>query len=197
MKVRLLNGSHSALSYLSYLMGYRDVDKAMSDPLISKYVRAYMDQEVTPSVPDVPGVDLNAYKDKLIERFANPAISDQVQRLAEDGSTKLGNSILPCIDHQLENDGSIKLAALAIAGWCRYLTGKDEDLNPIEIKDPRADQLKSAMNVDTRSALKVLSIEDIFGKSLPANPKFTSAVQEALDSLNEKGTLETVKAYTA
>jgi len=78
MKVRLLNGSHSALSYLSYLTGYREVDTAMADPLISKFVRTYMDSDVTPSVPNVPGIDLDAYKDKLIERFSNPAISDQV-----------------------------------------------------------------------------------------------------------------------
>jgi mannitol-1-phosphate/altronate dehydrogenase len=119
MKVRLLNGSHSALSYLSYLMGYREVDKAMADPLISNFVRSYMDQDITPTLPNVPGIDLDEYKDKLIKRFSNPAISDQVQRLAEDGSQKIPNAILPCITHQLETGGSIKYTILALAGWFR------------------------------------------------------------------------------
>jgi len=94
MKVRLLNGSHSALSYISYLMGYREVDTAMHDPLIANFVRLYMDTDITPTLPDVPGINLDSYKDKLIERFSNPAISDQIQRLAEDGSQKIPNAII-------------------------------------------------------------------------------------------------------
>lgn len=116
MKVRLLNGSHSALSYLSYLMGYRDVDKAMNDPLISNFVRAYMDHDITPTIPHVPGIDLDRYKDKLIERFSNPAISDQVQRLAEDGSQKIPNAILPCIAMQLEKGAQRSLLYWRLQG---------------------------------------------------------------------------------
>lgn len=35
MKLRLLNGGHSCLSYISVLCGYSYVDDAMADPLIS------------------------------------------------------------------------------------------------------------------------------------------------------------------
>ena len=35
MKLRLLNGSHSALAYLSYVHGHRRVDKATRDPVIN------------------------------------------------------------------------------------------------------------------------------------------------------------------
>ncbi len=195
MKVRLLNGSHSALSYISYLMGYREVDTAMADPLIAKFVRSYMDHDVTPSVPSVPGIELGPYKDKLIERFSNPAVSDQVQRLAEDGSAKIPNSILPCIAHQLENGGSIKFAALALAGWFRYLTAVDEDLKPIEIKDPRAEQLISAMKLDSRDPTHILGIFEIFGTKLPINTEFLAELNAAMKSLHEKGTKATVEAY--
>lgn len=197
MKVRLLNGSHSALSYLSYLMGYREVDKAMADPLIAKFVRQYMDETVTPSVPNVPGIDLDAYKDKLIERFSNPAISDQVQRLAEDGSQKIPNSILPCMAYQLEHGGSIRLGALALAGWFRYLTEVDENLKPIEVKDPRADKLVSCMKIDPQTPANMLAMSDIFGIDLPANPKFGQEIQKAMDSLHEKGSRKTVEEYIA
>lgn len=197
MKVRLLNGSHSALSYLSYLMGYREVDKAMSDPLMAKFVRLYMDEDITPSVPNVPGVDLEAYKDKLIERFANPAISDQVQRLAEDGSQKIPNAILPCISYQLENGGSIKYAALALAGWFSYLRAIDEDLKPIEIKDPLADKLTSIMKLDSRTPARILGVEEIFGTDLPIAPEFVKQVREALESLYENGARKTLEAYCA
>ena len=195
MKVRLLNGSHSALSYLSYLMGYREVDTAMADPLISKFVRSYMDSDVTPSVPNVPGIDLDAYKDKLIERFSNPAISDQVQRLAEDGSTKIPNAILPCISYQLKNDGSIKFAALALAGWFKYLTAIDEDSNAIEINDPRAEQLTSAITANPQDPTQILAISDVFGTKLPANADFLKALNAAMKSLHNHGAKATIQAY--
>lgn len=188
MKVRLLNGSHSALSYISYLMGYREVDKAMADPLIKQYVRTYMDEDVTPTLPDVPGIDLEKYKDKLIERFSNPAISDQVQRLAEDGSQKIPNAILPCIVHQLETGGSIKYAVLALAGWFRYLTAIDEDLKPISINDPLADKLINCAKLDSESPIHLLGIEEIFGTDLPINGTFVTALTSCLNKIKHNGT---------
>lgn len=194
MKVRLLNGSHSALSYVSYLMGYRRVDLAMADPLVSRFVRAYMDNDVTASVPDVPGINLTAYKDKLIERFANPAIGDQVQRLAEDGSAKIPNSILPCISYQLQQGAPIKYAALALAGWFRYLQGTDEQMNAIEIKDPSAERLQQIVKTNPRDATYVLGLEDIFG-NLGADSRLIGEVNKALESLHAKGTKQTVQEY--
>ncbi len=193
MKVRLLNGSHSALSYLSYLMGYREVDKAMADPLMKNFVRAYMDNDITPTLPEVPGIDLDAYKDKLIERFSNPAISDQIQRLAEDGSQKIPNAILPCITYQLEKNGSYKFAILALAGWFQYLTAIDEDLKPIEIKDPMSDKLISNAKLSTDSPTRLLGIEEIFGTNLPLNDNFVQSLADTQKKLRQQGAKETLE----
>jgi len=191
MKVRLLNGSHSALSYISYLMGYRAVDKAMSDPLISKFVRAYMD-EITNTLDHVPGVDLEGYKAKLIERFSNPAISDQVQRLAQDGSQKIPNAILPCILHNLENGRPIKFLSLALAGWFKYLSAKDEQGHEIEIDDPLSAQLiPAAQEDDAPKAL--LNISETFGHDLAQNNNFIQALTADIQSLNTIGTKATLE----
>ena len=188
MKVRLLNGSHSALSYVSYLMGYREVDIAMHDKLISSFVRSYMDKDVTPTLPDVPGIDLEAYKDKLIERFSNPAISDQIQRLAEDGSQKIPNAIIPCIEHQLENKGSIEFLALAIAGWFKYLTGTDEQGNDIIITDPASKKLVSTAQSNIENPTALLDIREIFGENLRQNDQFKAILTDTLADLNKIGT---------
>lgn len=195
MKVRLLNSSHSALAYLSYLLGHRQVDKAMNDPLIGTFVRRYMDDEITPCVPPVPGMDLNAYKDKLIERFANPAIADQVQRLAEDGSTKLPNGMLPCVRENLAAGRPIRLIALAIAGWIRYMSATDEQGQPITIKDAMADRLTAAVKTDTRDPMKVLGVREIFGDDLPVAAPFVAEVRKALESLYDKGAQQTLTEY--
>lgn len=193
MKVRLLNGSHSALSYVSYLMGYREVDKAMADPMISKFVRAYMDECITPSVPDVPGIDLDAYKDKLISRFANPSISDQVQRLAEDGSQKIRNAIVPPLEFQLKHNGSIKWIALALAAWFRYLQGTDEKAQPIEIKDPMAETLSSRARIDGKNPAGLLGVDEIFGSRLIGENRLVQEMGKYLEEIHSTGMKATLE----
>ena len=84
MKLRLLNGSHLAVSGMGRLAGYVTVDEAMADPLVTRYMAALMDRETGPTLLPVPGIDLPGYKAKLIERFANPAIKDTVERVNSD-----------------------------------------------------------------------------------------------------------------
>ncbi|HEX8346290.1 MAG TPA: mannitol dehydrogenase family protein, partial [Actinoplanes sp.] len=79
MKTRLLNASHSALGYLGYLVGnYTTSSEATANPVIADYLATLMRQEITALLPDVPGIDLGVYQRTLLERFANPQISDQL-----------------------------------------------------------------------------------------------------------------------
>ena len=87
MKLRLLNASHQALCYIGMLLGYQLVHETMEDQDIRKLVEKMMDDEVTPLLSKVPGVDLGEYKKTLIERFANPAIRDQLSRIGMYGSS--------------------------------------------------------------------------------------------------------------
>ena len=193
MKVRLLNGSHSALSYVSYLMGYRAVDAAMADPLVSGFIKKYMDDDITSTLPSVPGIDLVAYKAKLIERFANPSISDQVQRLAEDGSQKIRNAIVPPMESQLQSGKSIKWMALALAGWWRYLNGTDEEGQPIAIKDPMADALHAKAKEMPRDPIGLLSFDAIFGSELSKNKELVSLMTSYLEDFYTIGARSTLE----
>lgn len=141
MKLRLLNGSHSALAYLSFVKGHRNVDKAMYDPVIRKFVQNYM-EECTPTVPVVPGVDLTSYKQKLVSRFSNQLLSDKVARLCEDGSKKMNVFVSPCIRHKLDHgasDQDLMNLAYATAGWIQYSTGHDEKGEVIQFSDDMAE----------------------------------------------------------
>ena len=197
MKVRLLNGSHSALSYISYLMGYREVDTAMNDPLISNFVRNYMDHDVTSTLPDVPGINLKNYKEKLIVRFSNPAISDQIQRLAEDGSQKIPNAILPCLKYKLENNEPHTYTLLAIACWFKYLTATDEVGDKIIIKDLLADKLTSIAQSNPEDLIELLTVQEVFGEDLIRNESFVLALSRMINNINTEGTKATLERLPA
>src|SRR5206468_6827230 len=89
MKLRLLNASHQALCYFGYLAGYRLVHEVAQDPLFADFLLDYMDTEATPTLEPVPGIDLDAYKHNLIERFSNPQVRDTVARLCAESSDRI------------------------------------------------------------------------------------------------------------
>ncbi len=196
MKIRLLNASHSAMAYLGYLAGYNYVYEIMADPQFRSYILNLMNEEVTPILEPVAGVDLEEYKETLIERFSNPTIKDQATRLCLDGSAKLPKFILPTIREQLARGGSVRLLSLAVAGWCRFLAGTDEHGKPIEIQDPMADELHRAAKAGGKDPLPFLSLREVFGKDLAESQVFVEQVGEALQSLYEVGSKATVAKYT-
>ena len=67
MKLRLLNCSHQALGYAGFLAGYRYAHEAAADPVFADFLTGFMQLEARPTLPDVPGVDLDDYIGTLLE----------------------------------------------------------------------------------------------------------------------------------
>jgi fructuronate reductase/mannitol 2-dehydrogenase len=195
MKTRLLNAGHSALGYLGYLVGgYATSSEAMANPVIADYLAALMRDEITGLLPDVPGVDLQAYQRTVLERFSNPRINDQLTRLCGRGSTKMPAYLLPSLMSAMAAGRPTALLTLAVAGWCRYLQGRDPAGNPVEITDPRKDVLQplaSEMGGDPRP---LLGERDIFGH-LGDDPHFVRSLQAAIRDLEEYGPAATIAEY--
>ena len=150
-----------------------------------------MDQEVTPLVGEIPGVNLTEYKKSLMERFANETIKDQALRICLDGSSKLPKFILPSIAEQLERKGPIRKLTLCVASWMRFLSGKDEDGAEIPIQDPQADRL-TAVTKKTRDPKALLELTDIFG-DLGKDERFVKELELLVNMLYDKGAKETLK----
>src|SRR6185312_7379158 len=81
---------------------------------------AYMDREGTPTLEPVPGVDLDAYKAKLIERFSNEYVRDTLGRLATDASDRIPKWLVPVIRELRAAGERAPLSASIVAGWARY-----------------------------------------------------------------------------
>jgi mannitol 2-dehydrogenase len=191
MKLRLLNGGHFTLAYIAYLAGHRDVDLSMADPLVSKYVRGFMD-EVTSAVPPPPGVDLEQYKATLIRRFANPYIKDQIERLCEDGSKKVHTFILPSLREKMkQNASSYKHISLSLAGFIRFMSGVDEAGAPIKPRDPKFEELKP-LALNARNDLKAFA-RAAFGQDIADHNGFMSELQKTLDKLYKDGAKKSLK----
>ncbi len=197
MKLRLLNGSHSTLAYLGYLAGHQYVSDAIAEDKFRRLIHGLMTEEAMPTL-SMPGVDLGAYRDQLLARFANPALQHRTWQIAMDGSQKLPQRLLGTIRDRLTAGQGIERLALGVAGWMRYVTGIDEAGQPIEVKDPLAVRLRGIADAAGRDPAQLvdglLAVAEIFGADLPVNPKFRDILVRHVASLFEQGAAATVAA---
>ncbi|MDR1294960.1 MAG: mannitol dehydrogenase family protein [Bifidobacteriaceae bacterium] len=192
MKLRLLNASHQGLAYFAHLAGYGLVHEAAQDPLIAAFLTAYMDQEASPTLRPVPGVDLAAYKRTLIDRFSNEQVRDTVARLAAESSDRIPKWLLPVVRDQLRDGGQVRLSAAIVASWARYAEGVDESGQPITIVDNAEDQVRAAARAQESDPLAFLRQERFFG-DLIDYPSFTTPYLDTLDSLHRIGSSATLR----
>ena len=191
MKLRLLNAGHQALCYFGYLLGYRYVHDASSDPDIRNLVRRYMTEEGATTLRPLPGVDVEEYIDTLLERFANPAIGDTIARLCQDSSDRIPKWLVPVIRERLERDQRSDLAAAVVASWTRYAEGTDEAGEPIDVVDPLAAELVPRAERSRTDPLAFVADPELFG-TLAQDPLFTTPYLSALESLRSKGARATL-----
>ncbi len=197
MKIKLLNGSHLALTYLGFLKGYRFVHETMNDPLFVRYMRAYMDLDVTPQLAPVPGIDLSDYKDTLVARFSNQAIADQLERVCSDGSSKFPKFTIPTINRLIADGRETRRAALVVAAWALYLKGVDENGDTYTIPDPRAAFCQALVADDKLITERLLGVEEIFGAAIPKSAEFVAAFEWCYNSLRDEGVTRTLEIILA
>lgn len=181
MKLRCLNGAHSALAYLGPLAGHETIAEAAADPVFAAYLRRFWRDEVIPTLTAPGGVDLTAYCDALLDRFANPAIRHRLAQIAADGSQKLPQRLLPPLRDRVAAGGSAPCLALAVAGWMHHLSGDDLD-------DPMADRLRSLAG----EPAAILSLSEVFGPDLPGDAR--AAILSACRALAEDGVRDAMAA---
>ena len=195
MKLRMLNGSHSTMAYTGYLGGYDSIAEVMGDDAYVKLIHGLMTEEVMPTL-DMPGVDLGAYRDQLLERFRNPALKHRTWQIAMDGSQKLPQRLLGTVRDRLKAGEGIERLALGVAAWMRYVTGVAEDGSEIDVRDPHALKMH-AIAADAGDEPEKLfeglaALTEVFGTDLAENAVFRAAVVSHLENLFDLGARDSV-----
>ena len=201
MKLRLLNASHSAFAYLGFLAGFEFIYEVAARPSFVAWMRRFMADEVSPALVPPHGINLAVYQDELVRRFANPALPHRTRQVAMDGSQKLPQRILATVRDNLAANRPVELAALAVAGWMRYVHGEDEQGRPIDVADPLAPQFAALAARHRRDpagfANALLALRAIFDEDLGNEPRFAAPVTRWLSELFAHGAAQTVARATA
>ncbi len=186
IKARMLNGGHCALGYLGTLVGCATTDEAMNHPHVRTVLERMLEEEVQPLLPQVPGMELEQYRRTTLERFANPAIGDELARLCRRGSTKMPSYLLPSLTEAVKRGTPRRMLVLAVAAWMRYLRGTDLTGQVIEVQDARAESLQALARRGGDDPRPLLGMRSVFGR-LGDDEALVAELLTALATLSREG----------
>ncbi|MFJ4231647.1 mannitol dehydrogenase family protein [Cellulosimicrobium cellulans] len=157
-KLRLLNGAHSYLAYAGSLAGHATIAEAVADPALAAGARALQaDALATLEAPD--GVDLAAYAQTLLDRFANPATGHTTRQVAMDGTQKIpfrwGATLADLLAARPDAPAPQGVVA-ALAAWAGYVVAEVGAGRTVD--DPRGDELRAVVEgaPDDAAAVRAL-----------------------------------------
>ncbi|QTC91853.1 mannitol dehydrogenase family protein [Brevundimonas goettingensis] len=197
-KLRLLNGAHSAVSYLGALSGHEHVHEAVANPVLKAFVEALWDEAETTLNPP-PGLDIAAYREELMARFSNSALMHRTRQIAMDGSQKLPQRLLAGTAERLAAGQSIEALALGVAAWMKWQSGVTETGETFVVDDPLAAktaELLAGADTDEARVAALLTLSAVFPPALAADPAFVKAVTAAYLSLSTHGAVEAARLVT-
>lgn len=174
-----LNPLHTALAVGGCLLGYNLIADEMKDTELKKLVETIAYKEGMPVVIDPKIISPKEFVDEVINiRIPNPYMPDTPQRIATDTSQKVSIRYGETIKSYVNKYGSANNLVgipLAIAMWCRYLLGIDDNGEKFELSpDPMLDYLRDKLssvqfgvNASYNFQLRdILENENIFGIDL-------------------------------
>nr|WP_320038562.1 tagaturonate reductase [uncultured Bacteroides sp.] len=196
-KVTLLNGPHTVLSPVGYLSGLNTVRECCEDAVIGKFVHKVMFEELLETL-NLPKAELEKFGKDVMERFCNPFVKHFVTSIMLNSFPKFKTRDLPGLKTYLERKGELPAGiVLGLAGIITYYKGGKRGEDTIVPNDDQAiiDLLAKlwATGCTKTVAEGVLASEMIWGEDLNKVSGLTEKVIANLNSIQEKGMLETVK----
>jgi mannitol-1-phosphate/altronate dehydrogenase len=137
VKGRLSNSAHMMMCYPSLLMGHRFVHAGMTDGRMIKLLQNFWELDVFPLVTPPTGFSVHAFTQEVLHRFSNPAIRDQLLRVAHDGAAKIMVFHAKTIRELIKNGGDLTREAFMLACFSRYLLGVDDLQKAFEVSEPQ------------------------------------------------------------
>lgn len=201
LKLRMLNGAHSALAYLGALAGCETISDTVAHDAFGTVAQQLMRMDVRPTLNVPADLDVSAYERQLLERFANPALRHRTVQVAMDGSQKLPQRLLPTLRARRAAGAEPRWVALAVAAWMRWVWTERTDVGALRVlDDPLAPALRQAVaGADSAADVvtRLLAVSAVFGDDLRDDPQSVRLLTDALQRLTADGALAAAQALVA
>ena len=180
-KLRILNGSHTALAYLGSLCHLNTVYEAVTHDAMHTFLNTLLHEEILPSVDASDALNPGQYAADILKRFKNRHIHHLLSQIAWDGSQKLPPRILQTLRDNLAANRSIALLSATVAAWILFVVRASQ--SDTKIIDPMGETLHELVKTHnghlTNVADALLDDKRIFGE-LSQNTAFRNTVHSQL-----------------
>jgi fructuronate reductase len=191
LKLRLLNGAHSAIAYLGALLGLSYVADVMADPALARFVERLMLDEIALLTVASSSLDVETYARALLRRFENRSLRHRTLQIAADGSQKIPVRWLPVLLEARRRGLPARHLVTTLAAWLRFLAGRDEAGRELSLDDPLAARLRAAAapvaNDPAALVRMVLEIDEVFGDDLRRDAALADQLTAVLTRITQVG----------
>lgn len=201
-KVRILNGSHTAMTPVSYLYGLDTVREAIEHKVIGQFVKELIYDEIIPTL-DLPIEELNSFADAVLERFLNPFVQHFLLSISLNSMSKFKTRDLPSLIEYYNRKQTLpKKLVFSLASLISFYKGKrgEEDIKLADDQDvldlykEQWSQYNGSIESIKTIVTNVLGYERVWETDLNEVPGLTDAVTNALFEIEIKGMKKAVEA---
>jgi tagaturonate reductase len=196
-KVRVLNGTHTAMVPTALLCGHETVQEAVEDDLVGRFVRRLMFAEIVPTL-DAEGAE--GFARDVFDRFSNPFIRHALLDITLQTTMKMRVRNVPTIERYAARlDAAPPSFAFGFAAFLAFMRGDvQERARARGAKVPPDDQaealrtqwegVRASDEAGLRSLVRsVLSDRGLWEHDLTAVKGFEKAVGDALIRIESVG----------
>ena len=142
LKLRMVNGAHSALAYLGVVAGWATVDVAIGQPALRRFIEAMLRKRGRTDA-DRLSWSRPTTVSACCSASPTPHSRTAVPRSRWTARRRSRNACSPPCATGSRAGASIAHLSLALAGWLHFLRGHDEAGNRYPIDDPLAAALQA------------------------------------------------------
>lgn len=180
-KIRVLNGGHTALTYLAALEGIDTFDAAMRVPHLLEHFQNFETKEVLPALTlDLP-FSKEEYLAQIVQRFGNAAIGDTVARICADGMVKFPIFIRPTLEGCLKQGIMPVHAIRSIASWYVFSTHVEAGKIDFEYVEPSWTDLRAMLGTDA-----FITNQQLWGNLPTDYPEFADTLRHEIKEMESK-----------
>lgn len=133
-KVRVLNGAHTTMVPVSYLYGIDTVRESMEHPVIGRFIKEAMYDEIASVLP-LPLEDVKQFADDVVDRFTNPFVKHYLMSISLNSMSKYETRVLPTLLEYNKANGELPTKLVfSLASLMAFYKGQ-RGSETIDVKD--------------------------------------------------------------
>jgi len=193
-KVRILNGSHTAMVPVALQLGCETVMDAFNNADVEKYINRMVAEEVLPMIDEDPK-ELEAFAAKILERFYNPYLKHYLKDISLNSISKWEARDYPTVYDNSKNGKDAKLVTFSFAALLVLYSGKAK---PAFTPNDTPEFIQFVQSTFNANDIKgwvagVVGNKDMWKENFAEVPTFIDEVSRDVESILNKGMADALK----